>query len=295
MSQQVLLSSPERRSSPEAQFTGLNPVPAPAPDVHRSKRTPAVRTPPLQPSISESATPVRKQAACPPPPKESVLQQVHPAVFLLLHPPHAVNFASVQSLPPTSSGEDSVVFGRPSRYDVDKMHTCDMHGCHTTMQSRAKVHTHLLEVHNRYLCKTLYCTAIFKSAAQCESHYNNVHATGEDEAFKYVTCGKTFSRRAHLRKHALKHVSEEERKFYECPEEDCTLSFSRERDLARHVKSHSESEWRCHLCEFVTKEKCTLQQHVTQQHEEPKIPCHAGCTQKFKTYDAHLRHERNQH
>ncbi len=229
-----------------------------------------------------------------PPPKVSVLQQVHPAVFLLLHPLHAVNFASVQSLPPMSSGEDSVVFGCPSRYDVDKTHTCDMRSCHTTMQSRAEVRTHLLEVHNRYLCKMSYCTAIFKSAAQCKSHYNDVHTTGEDEAFKCITC-KTFSRRAHLRKHALKHVSEEEREFYECPEEDCTLSFSRKRDLARHVKSHSESEWHCHLCEFVTNEKHTLWQHVTQQHEEPKIPCRAGCTQKFKTYDACLHHERNQH
>ncbi len=228
-------------------------------------------------------------------PKVSVLQQVHPAVCLLLHQPHHVNFASVQSLPPTLSGQDSVVFGHPSRYDVDKTHTCDMRSCHTTMQSRAEVRTHLLEVHDRYLCKMSYCTAIFKSAAQCESHYKDVHATGEDEAFKCDTCGKTFSGRAHLCKHALKHVSEEQREFYECPEEDCMLSFSRERDLTRHVKSHSESEWHCHLCEFVTNEKCTLRQHVTQQHEEPKIPCRVGCTQKFKTYDAHLRHEHNQH
>ncbi len=98
--QQVLLSSPEHQSSPEAQFTGLNPVPAPAPDVRRLKRMPAVCTPPLQPSIGESATPVRKQAAAPPPPKLSVLHQVHLAVCLLLHPLHAVNFASVHSLPP---------------------------------------------------------------------------------------------------------------------------------------------------------------------------------------------------
>ena len=227
-------------------------------------------------------------------PKVSVLQQVHPAVCLLLHQPHHVNFASVQSLPPTLSGQDSVVFGHPSRYDVDKTHTCDMRSCHTTMQSRAEVRTHLLEVHDRYLCKMSYCTAIFKSAAQCESHYKDVHATGEDEAFKCDTCGKTFSRRAHLCEHALKHISEEQREFYECPEEDCTLSFSRERDLACHVKSHSESEWRCHLCEFVTNDKCTLHQHVTQQHEEPKIPC-VGCTQKFKMYDARLHHECNQH
>ena len=60
MSQQVLCSSLECPSSPEAQFTGLNPVPAPAQDVHRSKGMPAVRAPPLQPSISESASPVHK-------------------------------------------------------------------------------------------------------------------------------------------------------------------------------------------------------------------------------------------
>ncbi len=186
------------------------------------------------------------------------------------------------------------MFGRPSRYDVHKMHTCDMCGCHTTMQSWAEVHTHLLEVHNCYLCKTSYCTALFKSAVRCESHYNDMHATGEDEAFKCDTCGKTFSRRVHLREHALKHVSEEEREFHECPEEGCMLSFSGKHDLACHVKSHSESVWSCHLCEFVTNEKRTLRQHVTQQHEEPKIPCHMRCTQKFKTYDACLCHEHNQ-
>ncbi len=170
-----------------------------------------------------------------------------------------------------------------------------MCSCHTTMQSQAKVCTHLLEVHDHYLCKTSYCTALFKSAVQCESHYNDVHATGEDKAFKCDTCSKTFSRRAHLQEHALKHVSEEEREFYECPEEDCTLSFLREHDLAHHAKSHSESVWSCHLCEFVINEKCTLRKYVTQQHEEPKIPCCAGCTQKFKMYDACLCHERNQH
>ncbi len=154
------------------------------------------------------------------------------------------------------------------------------------------MHTHLLEEHNHYLCRTLYCTSVFRTMAECDKHFKDVHDASDVLNLTCGECGKVFIRRGHLEEHMLSHVAESERDVFSSPEPGCKSEFAHEHDLQCYMKGHEQEGWKCLQCNFVTAEKHNLKQHIVQQHEQPSLPCRAGCFQKFKTRDAHLRHEK---
>ncbi len=90
---------------------------------------------------------------------------------------------------------------------------------------------HLLEDHNRYLCRMLYCTSVFRTMAECDKHFKDVHDASDMHDLMCGECGKVFIRRGHLEEHMLIHVAESECDVFSCPEPGCKSEFAREHDL----------------------------------------------------------------
>ncbi|KAM6968145.1 zinc finger protein 574 [Aplochiton taeniatus] len=76
-------------------------------------------------------------------------------------------------------------------------------------------------------------------------------------------CGKTFTRRVHLRAHVYNHTKE---KLFSC--KVCNKSFTTSQNLVRHAMTHKGTAFPCNLCGKDFSQAATLKRHHARFHSE---------------------------
>eukprot|EP00092_Neocalanus_flemingeri_P028184 GFUD01030607.1.p1 GENE.GFUD01030607.1~~GFUD01030607.1.p1 ORF type:complete len:410 (-),score=99.13 GFUD01030607.1:50-1279(-) len=135
------------------------------------------------------------------------------------------------------------------------------------------------EKHNLVACP--WCAKQFKSKSSLEVHEKKVHL-GEDLKKACEVCGQVVSK---MKEHMLrKHPENLDNKHiinYQCPH--CDYSTRIKSTLKQHILNiHTERNLCCDQCDYKSALKTQLNQHKKKVHGHANIPCRFdGCARKF--------------
>ena len=99
-----------------------------------------------------------------------------------------------------------------------------------------------------------------------------------DRTFQCGQCRKNFRNASQLNLH--KHFHQRDR-LYRCFASKCNHNYKWPQDLLRHIKVHLSMVNKCTKCDYSTKSKRLLQQHVNIHTDDMPFPCQ-GCQTRFK-------------
>ena len=139
----------------------------------------------------------------------------------------------------------------------------------------------LEKLENQNIVKCSWCGKQFKSKASLEVHEMKVHL-GEDLKKACEVCGQVVSKmKEHmLRKHP-ENLDNKQVTNFPCPQCDYTTRIKS--TLKQHIFNiHTERNLSCDKCEYKTAIKSQLNQHKKKVHWVANIPCKFdGCSRKF--------------
>ena len=109
-----------------------------------------------------------------------------------------------------------------------------------------------------------------------------------DRTFQCGRCRKNFHNASQLNLH--KHFHRRDR-LYRCFASKCNHNYKWPQDLLRHIKVHLPTVHKCTKCDYSTKSKRLLHQHVNIHTDDMPFPC-CGCQTRFKHAMQRYRHEK---
>ena len=152
--------------------------------------------------------------------------------------------------------------------------------CETRKATQGEINRHYRENHTQVKCYV--CQQLFKTPATLARHlYSHEIAT------KQCRCGKTSCFASELKTHKLTHlhIKTEHSQFPKCGK-----SYFSANDLAKHIKVHSNKEWKCDVCTYTTKDERLLKSHYRKHSQAIKYTC-ATCGKGFVYHTQWARHK----
>ena len=122
--------------------------------------------------------------------------------------------------------------------------------CTTRHDSVSALNLHYKDNHEPVKCTE--CDQVFNTPSTLRRH----KYTHQDLKFKCMECKKGFPFESDLKIHAIKHESV---KKHAC--KDCEKTFFQHSDLLKHEKVHTETEWKCSMCDYTTLDERYLKSH----------------------------------
>ncbi|CAB4257245.1 similar to Saccharomyces cerevisiae YPR186C PZF1 Transcription factor IIIA (TFIIIA) [Maudiozyma barnettii] len=182
----------------------------------------------------------------------------------------------------------------------------------STSSSRAKT----------FFCDHIDCDKAFTRPSLLTEHQQSVHLGLKP--FDCNQCDKSFTRKAHLERHLLSHLNNEERPFhcsvckkgvitqqqlkrheithtksFVCPYKNCSEAFYKHPQLRSHIMATHLQTLTCKHCNKTFQRPYRLEHHI-KKHHNPDVatPYHcsfSGCLQSFKTWTQLTLHTKNDH
>ena len=137
-------------------------------------------------------------------------------------------------------------------------------------------------INNHPPMKCLTCDKAFNCPSSLEQHLY-LH---KNLRYQCDVCGTKFPFESTLKSHKITHLTERPHK---CNFKKCTKSFYNIGDLRKHKKVHLGEDWKCTICEYVSKDKCNLKAHM-RKHSNLKPYICASCLRLFKYHTQLKRH-----
>lgn len=176
-----------------------------------------------------------------------------------------------------------------------------------------------------YVCDFEDCTKAYTKPSLLEHHMRSVHYGYRPFKCTVEGCNESFTRKDHLTRHILKHSEDKNKPFhcsvcskgvstlqqlkrhekthfksFECPFENCSMSFHKHQTLKAHIRSAHEGKVKIHRCEFCDKEfprPGRLAGHIEKHHSQAsKLICdYPNCYKTFRVWSALQLHIKTDH
>jgi len=174
---------------------------------------------------------------------------------------------------------------------ASKEHKCDHEGCAAAFDSEASLYYHKKRKHSVLPFECSFCGKKYAKKWMIREHEAG-HTGALPFKCEEEGCGKDFKDfrlfKAHKRSHEKKTKKEQ---VLTCPEEECTMSFSKWTELVSHKKLCHPTEFQCSVCQKTFSSKTNLKLHL-QVHEEDRTTymCAVKGCPRFYLHPKNLSH-----
>ena len=155
------------------------------------------------------------------------------------------------------------------KYKPDRWFKCPICGIHKGTTHR--LNNHYKRRHKPLQCE--HCEMVFNTPSGL-SHHRYTHA---EKCKRCTDCGKSFHFESELAQHCITH-----RKVpgFKCNYGNCERRFMNNLDLLKHIRTHKASPMRCEHCEYSTKDKRLLSNHLKMHSDDLPFKCDI-CKSRF--------------
>ena len=166
------------------------------------------------------------------------------------------------------------------KYKPDRWFKCPVCGIHKGTMHR--LNDHYKRRHKPLQCEK--CEMVFNTPSGLSRH----RYTHAEKGKRCTDCGKCFHFESELAQHRIMH-----RKVpgFKCNYGNCEWCFMNNPDLFKHIRTHKASLMHCEHCEYSTKDKCLLSNHLKMHSDDLPFKCDI-CGTRFR-HRNQLRHHKN--
>ena len=156
------------------------------------------------------------------------------------------------------------------KYKPDRWFKCLVCGIHKGTTHR--LNDHYKRRHKPLQCEN--CEMVFNTPSGLSRH-RYIHV---EKGKRCTDCGKSFHFESELAQHRIMH-----RKVpgFKCNYGNCERRFMNNPDLLKHIKMHKASLIHCEHCEYSTKDKCLLSNHLKMHSDDLPFKCDI-CRSRFQ-------------
>ncbi|CRL07467.1 CLUMA_CG020435, isoform A [Clunio marinus] len=143
-----------------------------------------------------------------------------------------------------------------------------------------------------FLC--LLCNRKYQSAGSLASHKKATHGDNSAKTRNLCEiCSKSFSTITSYKEHMITHSKDSVKLQLKC--EECGKWLKNNRCLKSHMLLHANIDYKCTICDYVTKKEKLLKNHVITRHTSDRPWTCEECNKSFKIKRALAIHKRQSH